>query len=122
MWNVIPCVVLCGGIAQLGRALSRGLDTRDNRERSVVQIHLPPPPNLYDWIRIQGIKRSSFVCWWFDAVGTPVLIPNTEVKHRSTDGTSNGRVGSCQHRKLDILISCPHGPREERRFIFGRWF
>ena len=31
--------------------------------------------------------RSSFLSWCFGGGGTPVLIPNTEVKPATTDGT-----------------------------------
>lgn len=48
-------------------------------------------------------KKLSVVCWWFDARVTPVLIPNTEVKPGSGDGTSNGRVASRQHTVLNFL-------------------
>jgi len=34
---------------------------------------------------------------------TPVLIPNTEVKHSSGDGTRKGRVASRQHK---VFIFC----------------
>jgi hypothetical protein len=32
-------------------------------------------------------KQSNVLFWWLGAVETPVLIPNTAVKHRSGDGT-----------------------------------
>ena len=37
---------------------------------------------------------------------TPDLIPNSEVKHGSGDGTSRerGRVASRQHRVLDVVL------------------
>lgn len=44
------------------------------------------------------------MCWWFNAGVTPVLIPNTEVKPRSADGTRKGRVGSRQNRVLNFLF------------------
>ena len=43
------------------------------------------------------------MCWWLNAGVTPVLIPNTEVKPGSADGTRKGRVGSRQHRVLNFL-------------------
>ncbi len=46
---------------------------------------------------------SSVLFWWFNAVVTPDLIPNSAVKHRSGDGTGNGRVASRQNRVFDIL-------------------
>ena len=48
---------------------------------------------------------SNFACWWFDAEVTPVLIPNTEVKLGSGDGTRKGRVASRQHIEFDA--ECP---------------
>ena len=39
---------------------------------------------------------------------TPVLIPNTEVKPRSTDGTRKGRVGRRQNKVLDFYFTPGH--------------
>ena len=39
--------------------------------------------------------------WWFDAVDTPLPIPNREVKRRSTDDTRKGKVGNCRNRALN---------------------
>ena len=39
--------------------------------------------------------------WCFDARVTPVLIPNTEVKPRSGDGTRKGRVA----RRQNIVLN-----------------
>ena len=39
---------------------------------------------------LSSTKRAnslSVLMWWFDARDTPVLIPNTEVKPRSGDGS-----------------------------------
>ena len=46
----------------------------------------------------------SFLCWWFNAGDPPVLIPNTEVKPSSADGTRKGRVGSRQHKKFNLFL------------------
>ncbi len=48
----------------------------------------------------------KFVSWCFDREGTPVLIPNTEVKLLRTDGTPQGeeQVGA----NLQILITKAH--------------
>ena len=43
----------------------------------------------------------NFLFWCFNARVTPVLIPNTEVKPRSGDGTGNGRVARRQNRKFN---------------------
>ncbi len=42
--------------------------------------------------------------WWLDAEVIPVLIPNTEVKLCSANGTHYlGRVGSRQNKVLNIF-------------------
>ncbi len=41
-------------------------------------------------------------------MGTPVLIPHTEVKHRSADGTRKGRVGSRQHKVFNTISNTHH--------------
>ena len=48
-------------------------------------------------------KLLSFVFWWFNARETPVLIPNTEVKPCSGDGTRKGRVANRQYTVLNII-------------------
>ncbi len=45
--------------------------------------------------------KLNILAWWLNAGGTPVLIPNTEVKTCSADGTRKGRVGSRQTKVLN---------------------
>ncbi len=49
--------------------------------------------------------KSIFVFWCLDVGVTPVLIPNTEVKPNSADGTRKGRVGRRQNREIDFLYT-----------------
>lgn len=52
------------------------------------------------------IYSLIILCWWFDARGTPDLIPNSEVKSRSGDGTRKGRVASRQHKVINTKNTC----------------
>tara|TARA_B100001971_G_C18267492_1_gene595038 strand:- start:15358 stop:16308 length:951 start_codon:yes stop_codon:yes gene_type:complete len=51
----------------------------------------------------------SFLSWWFGDRATPVLIPNTEVKPVSTDGSRKARVGHRQLRELKTKYFAKYG-------------
>ena len=40
--------------------------------------------------RFEKLVKLKFLFWWLEAAATPVLIPNTEVKCRTTDDTLYG--------------------------------
>ncbi len=48
---------------------------------------------------------------------TPVLIPHTEVKHRSADGTRKGRVGNRQNKALNRIYGFTKTPVTARVFF-----
>ncbi len=52
------------------------------------------------------VLNLSIVFWWFNAVVTPLPIPNRVVKRRCADGTRKGRVGNRQNRVLKLIIFC----------------
>ncbi len=83
--------------------LTQGVCTYNHRQTSVwsgvfpvllaIGSHLIPRP------RRAGIPNTKFekiVLGAFSEVGTPVPIPNTEVKHFSADGSRKARVGQCR--------------------------
>ena len=54
-------------------------------------------------VKFEKVKELNILFWWLDAGVTPVLIPNTEVKPCSADGTGNGRVGSRQNKIFNFF-------------------
>ena len=72
--------------------------------------------------------ESNILFWCFNARVTPVLIPNTEVKPCSGDGTRKGRVARRQNKVLDffvpkIIVFCYHIHMAlwstKRRWLYG---
>ena len=50
------------------------------------------------------IDKLNFLFWWFGAVETPVLIPNTEVKRSCGDDTHmKGKVASRRYKVFNLL-------------------